>query len=91
MIRRSVRIENELGLHARAAARLVKIVSGFQSEVRLGRDGTGQWVDGRSIVSILLLAAGRGSELHIVAEGVDERETADSIVALVADRFGEES
>ncbi len=90
MIERVVRIENRLGLHARAAARLVKTVAAFEAEIHLGRDGAAELVDGRSIVGILLLAAAKGTELRIVASGNDENEALDAIVSLIRQRFGEE-
>ncbi len=90
MIERVVRIENRLGLHARAAARLVKTVSAYESEIHLGRDGRGELVDGRSIVGILLLAASKGTQLRIVASGNDEREALEAVVSLIRQRFGEE-
>ncbi len=90
MIERVVRIENRLGLHARAAARLVKTVAAFEAEIQLGRDGALELVDGRSIVGILLLAAAKGTQLRIVASGNDENEALEAVVSLIQQGFGEE-
>ena len=70
MTSRSVRVTNQLGLHARAAARFVNLATRFTSHVTVGRDST--VMDGKSIMGILLLAAGRGTSLTITAEGPDE-------------------
>lgn len=80
-------IPNELGLHARAAARLVERANGFESEVRLSyRDRT---VNGKSIMGVLMLAAARGAELLIATEGPDEKAALTSLQTLVEDGFGE--
>jgi phosphocarrier protein len=80
-------IPNELGLHARAAARLVERANGFESDVQLShRDKT---VNGKSIMGVLMLAAAQGAELAIVTEGRDAREALEGLVALVEDGFGE--
>lgn len=90
MIEKTLRIRNELGLHARAAARLVRLTSGFESDIKLSRLNSGQQVDGKSILGVLLLAAGRGTELRLSVSGEDEAEAAQQIVALFRERFGEE-
>ena len=78
---------NELGLHARAAARLVERANGFESEVRVShRDRT---VNGKSIMGVLMLAAVRGAELMFETAGPDENEALASVLALVEDGFGE--
>lgn len=83
----TVTIPNELGLHARAAARLVERANGFESEVRLShRDRT---VNGKSIMGVLMLAAARGAELTIETTGPDEDEALDGVMSLVKDGFGE--
>jgi len=84
---RSVTIVNKLGLHARAAARLVTTAAEFSCEVDVAKDG--QKVNGKSIMGIMMLAASRGTELVITTSGEDEIEAADSIERLIADRFGE--
>lgn len=90
MIQRMIRIENELGLHARAAARLVKLTSGFESSVRLAKLNSRQEIDGKSILGILLLAAARGTQIQVSVEGRDEEEAMKAIQDLVANKFGEE-
>ena len=87
MTRRSVRIVNRLGLHARAAARFVRVANGFKSRVTLSRDG--KTMDGKSILGILLLAAAKGAELVVGAEGEDEAEAVEALVGLVGSGFGE--
>jgi len=82
-----VTVVNRLGLHARAAARLVAVASGFESEVKLVREG--QEVNGKSIMGVMMLAAGRGTRLRLVCSGPDEREALERISALFADGFGE--
>jgi phosphocarrier protein len=84
-------IVNKLGLHARAAAQLVKVAGGFAADVRLARadaDGA-DTVDGKSIMSVMLLAAACGSRIRVTTEGPDEVEALAAIETLVADRFGE--
>ncbi|HLV02538.1 MAG TPA: HPr family phosphocarrier protein [Acidobacteriota bacterium] len=90
MIRRVVRIENELGLHARAAARLVKLASQFESDIKLSRVDGREKIDGKSILGILLLAASQGTQLEVVVDGRDEEAALDAIDALVRGKFGEE-
>jgi phosphocarrier protein HPr len=87
MTSRSVTIVNQLGLHARAAARFVHLASRFESHIRVSRDG--KVMDGKSIMGILLLAAARGSHVTISAEGRDERDAVEALVALVESGFGE--
>jgi len=87
-LRRTVNICNERGLHARASAKFVKLASGFDAEVRVGREG--QWVDARSIMGLMMLAAGIGSDVEIEAEGPQAQEALDALIALVEARFEEE-
>ena len=87
MIREPITIINQLGLHARAAAKLVSTASDYESSVRLGKDG--QVVDGKSIMSVMMLAASCGTEIELILEGEDEIEARDALVALINDRFGE--
>ena len=89
MISRSVTVANELGLHARAAARFVHLASQFTSQIRIGRDN--RMMDGKSIMGILLLAAARGTLLTITAHGPDETAALDALVRLVESGFGEET
>ena len=88
MTSRTVTVVNQLGLHARAAAKFVHLATGFQSRIRVGRHG--REMDGKSIMGILLLAAACGSAITISADGADEREAVDRLTALVASGFGEE-
>jgi len=87
MIRRTVTISNKLGLHARASAKLTKLAGGFQSEVFMTRSG--RRVNAKSIMGVMMLAAGMGAEVEIEIEGTDEQTAMDAIVALIADKFGE--
>ena len=90
MRERRVTITNRLGLHARAAARLVRRATQFSSQVELEREDTGSAADGKSILSVLLLAASRGTRLIIRADGDDEQRAVDAIAELVEQKFGEE-
>jgi len=80
-----ITVVNPLGLHARAAARFVNLASTFQSQIRVGRGP--RLVDGKSILGLLLLAAARGSEIAIVADGVDEDAALAALCALVQRGF----
>ncbi|HEX8184091.1 MAG TPA: HPr family phosphocarrier protein [Blastocatellia bacterium] len=90
MRERKVTISNRLGLHARAAARLVRRATQFTSQIELEREDTGNAADGKSILSVLLLAASRGTCLIIRADGDDEQRAVDAIAELVEQKFGEE-
>lgn len=87
MTREQVMITNKLGLHARAAAKLVHTASAFESEIYVGTDH--EEVNAKSILGILTLAATKGTPLVVRADGADERAAVDAIVALFADKFGE--
>jgi phosphocarrier protein len=89
MTRREVVVSNELGLHARAAARFVHLATQFASQIRIGRDA--RMMDGKSIMGILLLAAARGTTLTITARGPDETAAVDALAGLVESGFGDES
>jgi len=80
-------IVNRLGLHARAAAKLTHIASGFQSEIWLSRSG--RRVNAKSIMGVMMLAAGIGSTVQIDAEGPDADAALAALMKLIADRFGE--
>jgi phosphocarrier protein HPr len=86
---RSVMVVNQLGLHARAAARFVHLATRFESRIRVGCDS--KVMDGKSIMGILLLAASRGTTLTVIAEGPDEDRAVAALVELVEAGFGEES
>ncbi len=85
---RTVEIINERGLHARASAKFVKVASGFDAEVMVSREG--QSVDARSIMGLMMLAAGIGSTIDIAAEGPEAEAALDALCALIANRFDEE-
>jgi phosphocarrier protein len=87
MTSRSVTLVNQLGMHARAAAKFVHLAGRFEARIRVSREG--REVDGKSIMGILLLAAARGSSIMITAEGADEREAVAALEALVAGGFEE--
>lgn len=87
MIERDIEIKNKLGLHARAAAKLVHTSSRFKSDIKI-RKGDEE-VDGKSILGILLLAAGRGSTIRVKADGMDEREAVEAIEKLIDAKFDE--
>jgi phosphocarrier protein len=89
MTSRDVVVSNELGLHARAAARFVGLATQFASRIRIGRGS--RMMDGKSIMGILLLTAARGTMLTITADGPDEVSAIDALAALVESGFGEES
>ena len=89
MVSQSVNVVNQLGMHARAAAKFVHLAARFQSRVRVGRHG--REMDGKSIMGLLLLAAARGTIITISAEGVDEQSAVEALVALVQSGFGEDA
>ena len=84
---KSVEIINKLGLHARAAAKLTQVAGGFQSEIWLSRSG--RRVNAKSIMGVMMLAAGQGTSVLLEAQGADAEEAIAAIAKLVADRFGE--
>jgi phosphocarrier protein HPr len=87
MIRSTLRISNKLGLHARASAKLTKLAGSFACDLHLSRNG--RRVNAKSIMGVMMLAAGMGTEVELEAEGADEQAAADAITALVDDKFGE--
>ncbi len=86
---REVEIVNKLGLHARAAAKLVTLASKFAADVRVRKDG--REVSGKSIMGVMMLAAAMGSRITLIADGEDAAQALDELAALIADRFGEEA
>jgi len=80
-------IDNKLGLHARASAKLTELASRFQSEVWLSRNG--RRVNAKSIMGVMMLAAGKGSTVTIETEGVDAEAALAAVQALIVDKFGE--
>jgi len=87
MIKSSITISNKLGLHARASAKLTKMAGGFKSELHLSRNS--RRVNAKSIMGVMMLAAGMGSEVEIEADGIDENEAMAALRSLIAARFGE--
>jgi len=87
MIQQELEIINKLGLHARASAKLTKLAGGFQCEVFLSRNG--RRVNAKSIMGVMMLAAGMGSQVELETEGADEALAQQAITALVNDKFGE--
>ena len=87
MLRRAASISNKLGLHARASAKLTKLAGSFACEVHMSRNG--RRVNAKSIMGVMMLAAGMGTEVEIETEGLDEQAAMDAIVALIDDKFGE--
>ena len=89
MIEREVQVVNRLGLHARAAAKLVHLAGRFRCDVKLVKDG--EVVDGKSILGLLMLAAAQGEHLRLRCDGPDEQEAMAALADLIARRFEEES
>lgn len=89
MVSKEITIINKLGLHARAAAKLVSLATTFDADIRVAKDG--KTVNGKSIMGVMMLAASQNSNIIITAEGEDEQTAIAQIEALVADRFGEDS
>ena len=87
MIKQSITISNKLGLHARASAKLTKLAGSFQSEAFMARND--RRVNAKSIMGVMLLAAGIGSVVEIEVSGVDEQAAMDALLALINDKFGE--
>lgn len=86
---KTVTIVNKLGLHARAAARLVTFASKYTSEIRIRKDG--REVSGKSIMGVMMLAAAKDSRITLVAEGDDAEQAIEALAALIARRFDEEA
>lgn len=89
MMETAVKIINPLGLHARAAAQLVRLAGSFKSKISLIRIDNGVMADAKSILSVLTLAAAKGTELQMTVEGADETEASEAITKLIANGFGE--
>ena len=85
---REFEIVNQRGLHARASAKFVQTVSGFQAEVRVEKDGVS--VGGTSIMGLMMLAASPGCSIRVTASGPDAERVMDALQALIGTRFGEE-
>ncbi len=87
MQRTETEIVNKLGLHARASAKLTQLAGRFQSEVWMEKGA--RRINAKSIMGVMMLAAGKGSQVVIETDGVDEKEAMEAIRALIADKFGE--
>ena len=87
MTQQTLKIVNEKGLHARASAKLVEVVEGFDAEAEVSKDGLS--ASGDSIMGLLMLAASRGTTIDVKTSGPDAEALASAIEALVADKFGE--
>jgi phosphocarrier protein len=87
MIKATARISNKLGLHARASAKLSKLAGSFRSEVFMSRNG--RRVNAKSIMGVMMLAAGIGSDVELETDGDDEAAAMQALLALIDDKFGE--
>ena len=87
MIRTTVTISNKLGLHARASAKLTKLAGGFQCEVHMTRNA--RRINAKSIMGVMMLAAGLGSDVELETYGPDEQAAMDALIAWINDKFGE--
>ena len=87
MVSKEVTVSNKLGIHARPAAQFVKTASQFEAEIRVEKDG--EEINGKSIMGLMMLAAGHGSVLKLIAEGPDADEALQSLKDLVVRNFGE--
>jgi len=87
MIKTTTTISNKLGLHARASAKLTKLAGSYPCEVWVSRGE--RRVNGKSIMGVMMLAAGMGADLTIETDGAREQEAMDALLALIADKFGE--
>lgn len=87
MKKATVTISNKLGLHARASAKLTKLAGGFACDVHMSRNG--RRINAKSIMGVMMLAAGMGSEVEVEVDGADEEQALGAIVAMIQDRFGE--
>ena len=85
---REITIINKLGLHARAAAKFVGVASSFPCQVRVGRS-LEALVDGKSIMAVMMLAAGKGTNLHLASEGERQEEALEALIELINNRFDE--
>jgi phosphocarrier protein HPr len=87
MIEQEIEIVNKLGLHARASAKLTQLAAKFKSDVWLTRNS--RRINAKSIMGVMMLAAGKGATLKLEVEGIDEQACFDAVVALIVDKFGE--
>ncbi len=87
MIRTTATISNKLGLHARASAKFTKLAGSFECEVHLSRNG--RRINAKSIMGVMMLAAGLGSEITLETDGADEQAAMQALLAMIGDKFGE--
>ena len=87
MTKTSITISNKLGLHARASAKLSKLAGSFQCEVQMSRNG--RQVNAKSIMGVMMLAAGIGTQVELETSGADEEAAMQALVALINEKFGE--
>ena len=87
MLQKTITISNKLGLHARASAKLTKLAGSFRCEVSMTRND--RRINAKSIMGVMMLAAGLGAEVEIETDGPDEQAAMDALVALINDKFGE--
>jgi len=87
MIKQEIEIINKLGLHARASTKLTQAASQFSSDIWIERNG--RRVNAKSIMGVMMLAAGKGSSIMLETDGTDEKPAMDSLITLINDRFGE--
>ena len=87
MIKSSISINNNLGLHARASAKLSKLAGSFRSDIHISRNG--RRVNAKSIMGVMMLAAGMGTEIEIDADGADEQQAVEALRGLIEAKFGE--
>ena len=87
MVKSSITISNKLGLHARASAKLTKLAGSYACDIHLSRNG--RRVNAKSIMGVMMLAAGLGSTVELETDGEDESEAIDTLAKLFADKFGE--
>jgi len=88
MIKKQAKIINKLGLHARAAAKLVTLASSFKSEIQVGLNG--KQINGKSIMGVMMLAAAQGFTIELTVSGTDEEQAMEALLDLINTRFGEE-
>jgi len=87
-LKKEFKIRNQLGLHLRAAAQFVKLANGFESDIKVLKENTS--VNGKSIMGLAMLAAGRGTNIMVLADGPDADEAVEAIGNLIDSKFGEE-
>ncbi|MHB1293085.1 MAG: HPr family phosphocarrier protein [Sulfuricella sp.] len=87
MLQQDIEIVNKLGLHARASAKLTQMAGQFKSEIWIARDE--RRINAKSIMGVMMLAANKGSTIHLEIDGADESEAMHAMAALIAERFGE--